>query len=907
MSTRRNRDGYEATLRGLVIHSADAIPDSVEAYLKEVAAAPYAGDAQKQLLKDYRSLVDQVPEAYLGFCLSVLMERPGRKRSRPDWHERQEMGLRDFGLFFPPSHAHGPFLCLLRARPELGLRLVNAVVNAAVHGWVEDVRTPYLGRSGLTPLPVTIDFPSGSRELWGDAGVYSWFRSRGGGGPDMACSALMALEVWMEERMDAGTAADDLFRQVLADAECVSIAGVCVSVALAYPDECLAAALPFASSAAIWAMDIQRSALDRSPPLEIDPFGRHRHIFDLRRERNRRPQRSLDVRALAPRYLFTHGGELREAFAGAVARFSGEQLFRYAEQRDHPASGEQLEADAERYRAYGDPENFRGAQTPEGYQIWMEFPEHLQERAEATLAPIRERERWLAASLWAHKSLDEGKLADSVTLEEAVRIAKDLHRPNDFKEPHTIGAGMEHSRLEAVAGTAAAVATYALEWAVENGEIGWCRDVLLAAAGTPSPSGRASRRDAYPMHPKAYAALGLGALASGGKADDAVREALLQLAADPQLAVVSATFRSLRPAWELEPGLCWNALALALALCFNPAELREGEFEERDGAYTKWVQETVDTYRTSLHEGKLPGLPEVPNRKAADFMWDLAPCVLIGLPLESLMADHDGREKLIGLLEGLMDWTVAANAPERPGHFSPNTPYEWNDFFGKWAAAMSRHLTEEETQRYVLQPVKRQWPQAPQLTADLMAGYINDCLAFWAPPKQKYVEEWGAICDWSIGSEEIASWRSSDYFSHEIAEVVSQAVFVRHGHSMLKPEWENARCFTATIDRWVGAIGFHPTAFGHLLAFLSGPGWHLGPGQALDWMSRCVAASADPDALWSAPGNGTASAQLLQRMWESSESVLRSDPAMLRTYSRLVDGMVAAGIPMGSVLRQNLD
>ena len=62
----------------------------------------------------------------------------------------------------------------------------------------------------LTPVPLTLEFPWGTQLFWGDGQVYLWFR--GIWGNDAIKSALMALEQWALEKLEAGAPFDDIFR-----------------------------------------------------------------------------------------------------------------------------------------------------------------------------------------------------------------------------------------------------------------------------------------------------------------------------------------------------------------------------------------------------------------------------------------------------------------------------------------------------------------------------------------------------------------------------------------------------------------------------------------------------------------------------------------------------------------------
>jgi hypothetical protein len=63
----------------------------------------------------------------------------------------------------------------------------------------------------------------------------------------------------MGKQIEQGRNAEELFGKVLGESDCVAALGACLSVAYAYPFECLAAALPLVSSPMVWLMDLNSS------------------------------------------------------------------------------------------------------------------------------------------------------------------------------------------------------------------------------------------------------------------------------------------------------------------------------------------------------------------------------------------------------------------------------------------------------------------------------------------------------------------------------------------------------------------------------------------------------------------------------------------------------------------------
>lgn len=87
---------------------------------------------------------------------------------------------------------------------------------------------------------------------------------------------------------------------------------------------------------------------------------------------------------------------------------------------------------------------------------------------------------------------------------------------------------------------------------------------------------------------------------------------------------------------------------------------------------------------------------------------------------------------------------------------------------------------------------------------------------------------------------------------------------------------------------------------------LNGIGWQFAPESTLEWLNRC-ASNAIHD-LWNEERrNGRRTAELLNRIWISFEQQIRNNKAILQCYSNLVYRLVEAGIPLASILRQQLE
>lgn len=635
-------------LRRTVLYSADVLPDDVAEYLKEVARHG-SWEAQKTVFRESRPLIDHLPRELVDFALEVLIKKPP---PRHRWLHEYDLPLDRFGIedhfiFHPPAHVQGPFLPLLRRCETEGLRLISSLANAAVSKWVEmEKNPPFRDEPGLTPLPVVIRISSGPLEFWGDNQVYYWFRPNGNA-PDAVTSALMTLEVWMEEELDRERDPEELFNTVLQGSNCVAVLGVCLGVALANPQKCLAAVLPIVSSPAVWLMDIARCGPDSRSSFNYDPLGTHKHIYDLRAERDKRPQRTRDIRGLSLFYLCSPAESLKSGFMQAVAQFNESLPFYYEEQRGDKEEIKALKERIEELQIYGDPANLRYEEVGDKVQVEIEPPADIKARQDARLAPVLEYERWLGLVNWATETLETARVPDRMTLEQAVTIAKSLQEEGDFATPVDLEAGV---RLQAIAGTAAAVLLADFDWAKEKGVASWARGILLAAARSPKTTHfMDSRRAVLLLDPKICAGRGLGVMVAKGAADKEVRQEIIKLAGDTHHQVVGAVFHGLFEAWPVDPILCWNALSLALSLCLLPREYSGGgDNPIRRTDEARWAEGLIVSHLRNLKRKTTPELPELNPDDKVTFLWDLAPHALARLPFDPIIRQLESKERQLG-------------------------------------------------------------------------------------------------------------------------------------------------------------------------------------------------------------------------------------------------------------------
>ncbi len=623
----------ESRLRKIVLNSADVSPDIVSAYLNEVAENGHS-EVKDEVLKEYLPLIDHIPTNFVDFACRVFIADIDEYQQECSNNASQMIGdnfdldmydgICKLGIaydieFFPPSHLQGPFLYLIRKNEDEGLRLIQMLTNTAILRWKEFQQGRYyrlLGKN-KTPLPTLINLPSGLHEFWGDEQVYQWYRPQSIG-PNVVRSGLMALEVWIEEQIEKGRDCDELYSKILTGSNCVAVLGICLGVAMAYPEKCLKSALPLICSPAIWRMDIDRYSSDLScvsGSFIFDPLGWHKHIYEAQDERNKRPQRSRDIRSFALLYMLCEDSVVRNKFERAASQFVNELPFLFKEEKEDSNLVESLRKNMELYQLYGNIDNYRAARVEDHLQIWFEPPESLRKKNEEELKPIIETQRLISLGFWAEKSIELGSAAEGMSLEEAVAAVKEIQKPGDFSVPYDYSDFPSILRLQAIAGVASAILIVDYQSAEDLGLIDWCKSILLSAACM-RYDGVYSKETIIPQNPKVSAGRGLGIIFTHCReVDKNIGLHILWLVCDPYVKTVKVVFAGLRDVWTVDESLCWNALSLGLSLCLCPKEL---ELERSDDKYRikyERIQYLFSKYMRNYEENVIPELPRIPSEE----------------------------------------------------------------------------------------------------------------------------------------------------------------------------------------------------------------------------------------------------------------------------------------------------
>lgn len=914
----------ERRFRAIIISSPNDAPDLISSYLSEIGGYEARPDAKEQILKNTKALTQFLPTELVDFMLEVMRVFP-RKDDPYETYSRslmdfKELGIDDDDVYYPASHLQGSFLTLLRFHPDEGIRLIDGLCNHAMSTW----RRLSQQKDQVTPLPVRIRFPWSEREFWGWFREYTWFRGQGPG-PYTIMSALMALELWMEERVAAGDDVEVLFQKVLQGNDCVGALGACVSIALANPQKSLRAALPLVTCPFLWLWDIRRFVSDRgSQANTIADWTRFGHLLQPVRDRNNLPHRRYEIRNLVPLYMFSKDEELRNALIEGVQAFPNNLPFECVEQREHEESVHELRERMEYFATRVDTTNWERQPDQErgGFLLTFKPPADFAVKNQGIAKTQEEHTRYMSLGMWADKAFEEDTPPGNLTIAEALKEARELDEPNLFaiaQDPENFDA----LQPGAVSGVAAVAVRFSED--LDNDIVEWCRDVFHRAARTSEKDDPLLSRSTYLMfHPVRNAARGLAALLAKGQATDKDKELLLALIGHPLEQVMESAFVELRYAWSVDPFFCWQAFLMGIRITVKPKKLVP--YHDRptyDETELQWMEaqfsQTWEEYLAGI-QGDLPIVP-MPWLPASEgqgrdgytksdtlFMWDLAPKVLFPVPLEQLIGNHKAREPFLNLVGNLVQWTIQESFPPWAKYRRDTTePFAWTSHFFEWCGGLSAHITLEEVKRLVIEPIRvTEQELGLRFTSHFMYGVIKSRFPQHQLPNEATLELWRELCEWVLSHSEWNRVKNRDFLGNEFEECVGLAIFIRYGFSLLDPPWPGLDQVLDLIEQWIEKFGAHPATFFKLVEFLNYTAWELSPEPALTWLEGILNKTKGNKDFFDKNNNGRGAAKFLHRAWTEKREAIVKALTSLERLSRMVDLLVDQGERLAAQTQQEI-
>ncbi len=447
--------------------------------------------------------------------------------------EDNHLQITDEPGWFSPLPERGPFLALLREAPADGVGFVLALVE---HATARCLATESVEEETGTPGWFSIVIDDQEIELIGDAKVMHWFRGAPQV-PTVLASALMALEQYLYEQLDADTDITAILER-LTESRSVAVWGLLAEVAKYRPVLLRGPLLAIVSSAGLILSDKLYASHDHSYLL-IAGLG-ERALGERVKSWNLMPHRKSKIVELVMRDVFMETA-LVDELAAARERWAA--------------------ANNGRWRhlvAQMDPANHRRAEQDDG-SILIEYvpPEELEAEVSESRRDIADSHFWWQLPHQLREWIDGAQPQDAATLEEFwERVQQRLSQPSN--------ASMFEDGLRSLddlrCGVAALYVTCARDWLAGHPEREqWCRDALVAPFVSPPPTHMFDfYGDSSTERWDVFCADAIPILWAENPTDLELRSAVVRLAVNTHYETVARTFRNV----SRHPVLANDLLAL---------------------------------------------------------------------------------------------------------------------------------------------------------------------------------------------------------------------------------------------------------------------------------------------------------------------------------------------------------
>lgn len=721
-------------------HSTELTEITLADLLKELPADKVSRERREQDAKlDRIRAVREKPESERSEAEQRMVDHPSMFISLGSGysttHEWTRLATgRDDSIYFPASPLRQPFQALFEKAPDEALRLIRELSNHAMAAWRQ---LHAMDRRG-TPIPISLEFPWGKQEFWGGVQEYGWHR--GGMAPKPLASAYLALENWVEDQIDGKRDGDGLLKSVIEGNNCVAILGVATTIMLRTGTSSeITAALVTAQR--LWNYDIARAVEDMSGSfaslIGFDKPSDHVHIEAIKKI-NARPVRKLELRHGVFQHILHDNSDFALAVSSKIAGFPDALPFEYEEEKANPNAVEAYRAQARIHAHWGSKETYaltKGAKEGETCLVHIN-PEADSPEVQKRLQASQQNLSVMHLQVWAAKSFESGALATSLTLADAISLARRYSSDGLFD-----AGGDDFGRSSgAIAGTAAVAIVFGSDLPIDD--LDWARKVIILAADTPETFGPySSPQSAIPWHPALFAARALAAEYQAAQDP----ERLLRLVAHPMEAVSLGTLAEIAKLSALDEKLVWSAFALGFDLCnIEPEEGGRGynsaiHSEQRRSAA---IASALQIYRSDIWpDWRLPPTAwiakstivivppvseefgddddngedetEAGNWSEPTTHWysEYASKLSVVLPISDLLKS-DRAYQFVRYLDAVLTWTIEKLAPPwdtkgRNLDRRSANHYEWRDALGRLLGMVSGELTYDVVLEKFLHPIRQ--------------------------------------------------------------------------------------------------------------------------------------------------------------------------------------------------------
>jgi len=172
-------------------------------------------------------VINAYPETAKEILLALFIEAP--KEVSFGYDHNYDLDINEPHGWFPPFYTRGPFVYFLKNQPKIGINFIVTLVNFATQQWTNKFTHEQ------TEIPkVNIKINATDHEYIGDSRVYFWFRDSTGA-PHSIVSALMALEKFLIDQIDAQQPISDYIDLLLEKGNSLAYLGILISIGKYHP------------------------------------------------------------------------------------------------------------------------------------------------------------------------------------------------------------------------------------------------------------------------------------------------------------------------------------------------------------------------------------------------------------------------------------------------------------------------------------------------------------------------------------------------------------------------------------------------------------------------------------------------------------------------------------------------
>lgn len=545
-----------------------------------------------------------IPESELTENQKRALDSPSMfMRIGRDSYSLDDVGIdRHHSYYFPPSALHEPFASLFKTKPDLAIELVNAFANRATEGWrqVHSINADSMG----TPIPVVVDFPWGQQEFWGGWHVFSW--SMGELAPQPLECAFLAMAHWAFGEIDKGADTADIIRKVVEGSRCYASLALALRLALETWDVS-ETSFPIVTCQRLWHHDMARVVNRPMKDIDILGFGSLARLTGEKAKAkealNSRESETREIRQLAMLFALNEDAKLAERFKEALSRFPEELPYELVEHRSSEVATADLKEKADAWAGLGDARNYQGYQRPDDTQIIAyEAPNPPTAKQEERLAQANEYFSAQGALGLATKSLSENKLADGLSLPEAVEFAQRHDGKTLFETRFEVGP---HAAQSAVSAIAACVIRFADNTSEHHA---WAWDVMARVEQMAEPEQFSG--SIVPWHPTGHLIAALVHNRRDSKPRSSSLESLVRLTQFRLEEVALAAFQGLF--LDGDEYVRWTAAGLAVEMSMYWEAPYDDEGRRDTSNQAKARKKALGTALKKLRSDQAKALPEIP-------------------------------------------------------------------------------------------------------------------------------------------------------------------------------------------------------------------------------------------------------------------------------------------------------